>query len=399
MANSKYFPDLQNGKSDADVEQIEQAFSDIESDMETKVTKEEGKGLSTNDFSNAEKEKLSGIEEGANKYILPDDVVKEEKLQEELSEQKTELQEELGTHKTDPSAHEEAFAEERKYFNPIYCNALKGAQEGQSLTISDAVEGTPLSLSLYGKTLYHAGQHNSDRSPDNPVKLTGIGESGSVTVRVTDADGVEETIENPLSKPLYRIEAAPTGTYWTTRSDKIQDGKLIRELCCEEFDGSENWLKSNQGTQEGINRYVLGNLRSDKRGGPCPVACSHFETYEGYSITGDTNNENVAVFYSFERGEGQLGIFVSDERFPTLEGFKAWLSEQKEAGTPVCIVHTTEAEEEDISDTEAGRALFALTSQNGMTITTGEGAEMKAEYNRDINKALDELAAAIVASV
>lgn len=36
-----------------------------------KVNKEEGKGLSTNDYTTEEKEKLAGIEEGANNYTLP----------------------------------------------------------------------------------------------------------------------------------------------------------------------------------------------------------------------------------------------------------------------------------------------------------------------------------------
>ena len=42
-----------------------------------KVNKVEGKGLSTNDFTTTEKTKLSNIEEGANKYVLPSDVVKD----------------------------------------------------------------------------------------------------------------------------------------------------------------------------------------------------------------------------------------------------------------------------------------------------------------------------------
>lgn len=37
-----------------------------------KVDKVEGKGLSTNDYTTAEKEKLSGIEDSANNYTLPD---------------------------------------------------------------------------------------------------------------------------------------------------------------------------------------------------------------------------------------------------------------------------------------------------------------------------------------
>lgn len=85
MAKSKYFPDLENGKSVADVEQIEKAFSLVEKDMENAgekadqtfsstsknaqsgvaiagelekyVVKETGKVLSSNDYTDAEKQK------------------------------------------------------------------------------------------------------------------------------------------------------------------------------------------------------------------------------------------------------------------------------------------------------------------------------------------------------
>ena len=46
-------------------------------ELANKVDKVEGKQLSTEDFTTAEKTKLSGIEENANYYILPDDVVQD----------------------------------------------------------------------------------------------------------------------------------------------------------------------------------------------------------------------------------------------------------------------------------------------------------------------------------
>lgn len=49
-----------------------------EADLKNKVDKEEGKGLSSNDFTTADKEKLEGIEDNANYYTLPDDVVQDE---------------------------------------------------------------------------------------------------------------------------------------------------------------------------------------------------------------------------------------------------------------------------------------------------------------------------------
>ena len=46
-------------------------YEALEALVGDKVTKEAGKGLSTNDFTTAEKNKLEGIAEGANNYTLP----------------------------------------------------------------------------------------------------------------------------------------------------------------------------------------------------------------------------------------------------------------------------------------------------------------------------------------
>ena len=43
----------------------------VNTKLATKVDKETGKGLSTNDFTTVEKNKLAGISEGANNYSLP----------------------------------------------------------------------------------------------------------------------------------------------------------------------------------------------------------------------------------------------------------------------------------------------------------------------------------------
>lgn len=98
MAQSKYFPDLENGKSNADVEQIKTAFSLVEQDManagekadqvfsststnaqsgvaiagelEKYVVKETGKGLSSNDYTDAEKQKNANNEANIATLIL-----------------------------------------------------------------------------------------------------------------------------------------------------------------------------------------------------------------------------------------------------------------------------------------------------------------------------------------
>lgn len=61
-----------NGSADGSVAKaVDDAKTALESEINKKVDKIDGKGLSANDYSDAEKEKLEGIETGANKYIHP----------------------------------------------------------------------------------------------------------------------------------------------------------------------------------------------------------------------------------------------------------------------------------------------------------------------------------------
>ena len=46
-------------------------LKEINTKINNKVDKVSGKGLSTNDYTAAEKEKLAGVEENANNYVLP----------------------------------------------------------------------------------------------------------------------------------------------------------------------------------------------------------------------------------------------------------------------------------------------------------------------------------------
>lgn len=57
-------------KGDGDTYTMEQ-LDDTTVDLSGKVDKVAGKGLSTNDYTTAEKTKLAGIAEGANKYVHP----------------------------------------------------------------------------------------------------------------------------------------------------------------------------------------------------------------------------------------------------------------------------------------------------------------------------------------
>ena len=62
---------LDDYQKSADADKKYETKSDAQTTYATKVDKVEGKQLSTNDYTTAEKDKLSGVEENANNYTLP----------------------------------------------------------------------------------------------------------------------------------------------------------------------------------------------------------------------------------------------------------------------------------------------------------------------------------------
>lgn len=323
------------------------------------------------------------------------------------------LKTEFDSHKADSAAHEAAFLRERDTFNPLYCNALKGEQAGYNITIADAVEGTPVSLSLYGATTETLADPSAEKSPDNPATITGIGESGSVTVTVTAADGTEETIEIPLSQPLYGILNQETKEWVRQDEIRVENGKVlfIRKVgktqitenfaifTFHKFVEGKIWAHVIPSWEFYSRVYKAPYASNQERWVACPLFVSGWHKL-------NTAEEDIALGYlgMYDRQIGiqialdVLGITAEATEEEIKEAFKTFCSTRDDF-IVYYVLNDESVSEEDISDTEAGRALLALTSQNGMTITNSEGAEMKAEYNRDINKALEELSAAVVASV
>ena len=68
------------------VSAVETNTANISSLQTEKVDKVTGKGLSSNDYTNEEKQKLAGIESGANNYVLPNTVALKSEIPSNLSD-------------------------------------------------------------------------------------------------------------------------------------------------------------------------------------------------------------------------------------------------------------------------------------------------------------------------
>lgn len=98
--------------------------------------------------------------------------------------------------------------------------------------------------------------------------------------------------------------------------------------------------------------------------------CTHFKNSNyAYSIT----NAKVGIYS--DHGRIPYKYFVSDK--PTVDEFKAWLVQQKEAGTPVELVYKTAEETWEPLPEETQLALENLHANDGTTIITVDSGEVE----------------------
>lgn len=156
------------------------------------------------------------------------------------------------------------------------------------------------------------------------------------------------------------------------------------------LDGTENWMVSG-------NSYYLTvagkKLRYELTKGK--MLCTHFketegigtgdlqlnEFFEGYYSTGNRN-----VFFNYDNGEGGV------------EGFKSYLSQQKQAGTPVILEYELEEEEIEAYTPEQQKAYNEIvqTAKSYKNVTNIFSADtvsptFKVNYRKDIETMLEQV--------
>ena len=111
--------------------------------------------------------------------------------------------------------------------------------------------------------------------------------------------------------------------------------------------------------------------------------CTHFKNSNyAYSIT----NAKVGIYS--DHGKVQYKYFVSDK--PTVDEFKTWLVQQKEAGTPVELVYKTAEETWEPLPEETQLALNNLHTNYPTTIiSNSEDCEMEVTYVCDTKTYID----------
>lgn len=275
----------------------------------------------------------------------------------------------------------------------IVCKA-----SGEYIAITDATNRYLLGLSIFGKTV-----QNGTPTPQAPIPLVTAGANGSITVEIAQTFQ-DLVLETPNGLPGIKMQ--PTceecnfvetdGIKWFTDEIDLARGKYIQRCFFLTFDGSENWVMTSTGLPQIGSAQIpaLNDFDYDATGNQCYHICSHLLSVPRSKRTTNTVN-------SYSGANGKTLQFLCYDYENNLDGWKAYLSAQAAAGTPMTMVLGLVDPLETALPQETIESYKVLCTAKGETTISNDGpAFMELRYIADtklyIDRKFSELASAIV---
>jgi hypothetical protein len=236
-------------------------------------------------------------------------------------------------------------------------------------TIPDNAEGIYLGLLFYSNLdANKAGAHVRYKKPQIEI--------GSTATPYEPYSGISHTITLP--ETLYGGVV------------DLENGVLKKEWAYKEFDGTENWVLSGVQPQVDTMRFTV--TLSDS-------ILHHPNIPNGFITSSFTNQNNLSTDSEGASAQNQyFGIRVLRSRLITedVAGYKAWLTAQHTAGTPVSVAYKLAEPTETPIDT---LTLTALPNLNRYTprqnVVASSSGELKIVYAKSPIRQADEVQALI----
>lgn len=282
-------------------------------------------------------------------------------------------------------------AESDARYAPIAA-AIRPTVTGETISVNDSVEWPLQGLTVYGKST-----QDGTPTPEAPIPIVSAGNSGTITVTVSD--GAEQSQTLPVSTPngLPGIPVTSGGNYtdadgqqWVCDEIDFERGKYVQRFKMLEFDGTEGWRQ--QGTTNAKIRFALPveNLKAPPYNSSLAnIVSTHYPT-----ITGDQvheGNQGISVTTS-------PWISIFDEIYgnkpggEALSDWKSYLAAQKAAGTPVKVVYELETPvETNIPEEtiEAYKSMKTYAPVTNITTDSTPSAGLSVRYVADAQKYID----------
>lgn len=257
---------------------------------------------------------------------------------------------------------------------------MMGEVRGKSVFFDDAVDQTFAGFRIFGKTT-----QDGTPSPEAPVDLVSVGDTGSITVNVVGGDKAQSmTITTPNG---LRGNPVTSGGNYTD-----SDG---RQWICDEVDLTRGVhiqriekvvLKGNSSDRYTYNTMYGDAARFDVKGvATYPrsdiVLCTHLPT----GSIGSNNAEICNI-------HGLIGYPIIQILARRLESVDAMGLEKYLAENPITIYYVlADPIETSLSEEEIAAYAELHTYRNNTTVSNDAGAYMELEYVMDAKKYIDSL--------
>ena len=256
-------------------------------------------------------------------------------------------------------------------------SAIIGSTSGENITLYDASNYNLLDLHIYGKTT-----QDGTPTPDAPVELVSVGDSGSITVNTTGKkDSKSMTVATPNGLPGIPVSSGgncidENGQKWICDEIDLAEGVYIQRCGHYVFNGTEEWASflSRPDTYAYTYTCVPRSERQHELRIRCNIGTGRSWEDSSYCLF-------INEYEQFVVGEAAL------QGSANVDEFKVIL-----ANHPIEVIYPLETPiETPLSEEELAAYADLRTYRNQVTVSNDAGVHMEIEYVMDAKKYIDNL--------
>lgn len=202
------------------------------------------------------------------------------------------------------------------------------------ITVENAIANSINNLKIYGKTTQGATP-----TLTAPAALQSTVNDETVSIVIDNKSVTGIPVQNGFPGILMQDTCTnhnftdANGKKWLTDEIDLARGVYIQRCFVLVFDGSENWVTTSTGLPQigSVQIPALADIDQDATGNQCYHVCSHVLSVPRSKRTANTVN-------SYSGANGKTLQFLCYDYENNLDGWKAYLSAQAAAGTPMTMV-------------------------------------------------------------
>ena len=261
-------------------------------------------------------------------------------------------------------------------------NVLVGSETGNTIDVDDAFAAPLCGLTVYGRST-----QDGTPTPDAPVPIVSVGDSGTIVLTLGDGDGKTQTLTLPTPNGLPGIPVTSGGNYtdqngqqWVCDEVDLERGVKVQRVITMVFSDSLGFTE--ESTKNGI-RFVSRSeelKKADKGTADSSAFCSALPLGREGSTWLTPNVFTITT-----------KLYVRFENITSLGELQQYLQQ-----TPMSLTAILATPIETPLTPDEIAAYKALTAYAPDTVVqASDGAGVKLEYQRDVNIAIKNLEDAI----